>query len=144
MTRFCALAFALLLAVLAGRAEAQDLTGTLKKIRDTGTITLGHRESSVPFSYYDGRQQPVGYAMDLCFRIVEAVLGATPARAATSSRRVAAKPFSTNSARAAAASSAGRASLRRWRDEAVVESMEISLTDRSVSNLCRSAAHVKK
>lgn len=73
MTRFCALAFALLLAVLAGRAEAQDLTGTLKKIRDTGTITLGHRESSVPFSYYDGRQQVVGYAMDLCFRIVEAV-----------------------------------------------------------------------
>ena len=52
---------------------AQDLTGTLKKIKDTGTITLGHRESSVPFSYYDDKQQVIGYAMDLCNRIVEAV-----------------------------------------------------------------------
>jgi glutamate/aspartate transport system substrate-binding protein len=54
-------------------AFAQELTGTLKKIKDTGTITLGHRESSVPFSYYDDKQQVVGYAMDLCYRIVEAV-----------------------------------------------------------------------
>ena len=54
-------------------ALAQDLTGTLKKIKDTGTITLGHRESSVPFSYYDDKQQVIGYAMDLCNRIVEAV-----------------------------------------------------------------------
>jgi glutamate/aspartate transport system substrate-binding protein len=73
MRRFCALVLALLLAALAGRAEAQDLSGTLKKIRDTGSITLGHRESSVPFSYYDGRQQVVGFAMDLCYRIVDAV-----------------------------------------------------------------------
>src|SRR5262245_37274237 len=36
---------------------AQNLTGTLQKIKDTGTITLGHRESSVPFSYYDDKQQ---------------------------------------------------------------------------------------
>src|SRR5262249_18199828 len=50
---------------------AQNLTGTLQKIKDTGTITLGHRESSVPFSYYDDRQQVVGYAMDLCARIVD-------------------------------------------------------------------------
>ena len=41
--------------------------------QDTGTITLGHRESSVPFSYYDDKQQIVGYAMDLCYRIVDAV-----------------------------------------------------------------------
>ena len=59
--------------LIAGPAVAQELTGTLKKIKDTGTITLGHRESSVPFSYYDDRQQVVGYAMDLCHRIVEAV-----------------------------------------------------------------------
>src|SRR5215468_7240084 len=52
---------------------AQNLTGTLQKIKDTGTITLGHRESSVPFSYYDDKQQVVGYAMDLCARIVEGV-----------------------------------------------------------------------
>jgi glutamate/aspartate transport system substrate-binding protein len=57
----------------AGPSLAQELTGTLKKIKDTGAITLGHRESSVPFSYYDDRQQVVGYAMDLCNRIVDGV-----------------------------------------------------------------------
>src|SRR6516225_10514436 len=61
-------------AVLAATpALAQELTGTLKKIKDTGAITLGHRESSVPFSYYDDKQQVVGYAMDLCARIVDGV-----------------------------------------------------------------------
>jgi glutamate/aspartate transport system substrate-binding protein len=54
-------------------AHAQELTGTLKKIKDTGTITIGHRESSIPFSYLDDKQQPVGYAMDLCAKVVEAV-----------------------------------------------------------------------
>ena len=58
--------------LLAGTAAAQD-TGTLKKIKDTGTITIGHRESSIPFSYYDDKQQVVGYAMDLCMKIVDAV-----------------------------------------------------------------------
>src|SRR5215475_12652727 len=61
------------LAVVTIPAAAQELTGTLKKIKDSGAITLGHRESSVPFSYYDDRQQVVGYAMDLCYRIVDAV-----------------------------------------------------------------------
>ena len=59
--------------LIAGPALAQDLTGTLKKIKDTGTITLGHRESSIPFSYYDDKQKVIGYAMDLCDRIVDAV-----------------------------------------------------------------------
>ncbi|MCU0896257.1 MAG: transporter substrate-binding domain-containing protein [Burkholderiales bacterium] len=54
-------------------AAAQELTGTLKKIKDTGTITIGHRESSIPFSYLDDKQQPIGYAMDLCMKIVDAV-----------------------------------------------------------------------
>jgi glutamate/aspartate transport system substrate-binding protein len=54
-------------------AFAQELTGTLQKIKDTGAITLGHRESSVPFSYYDDNQRVIGYAMDLCYRIVDAV-----------------------------------------------------------------------
>src|SRR5262245_15811512 len=57
--------------LLAGTAAAQD--GTLKKVKDTGTITIGHRESSIPFSYYDDKQQVVGYAMDLCNKIVDAV-----------------------------------------------------------------------
>ncbi|MEN3292379.1 MAG: glutamate/aspartate transport system substrate-binding protein [Burkholderiales bacterium] len=59
--------------LIACTAHAQDLTGTLKKIKDTGTITVGHRESSIPFSYLDDKQKPIGYAMDLCMRIVDAV-----------------------------------------------------------------------
>lgn len=56
--------------VLSGSVMAQDLTGTLKKIKDTGSITIGHRDASVPFSYYDDKQQVVGYAMDICNFIV--------------------------------------------------------------------------
>lgn len=52
---------------------ATDLTGTLKKVKETGSITIGHRESSIPFSYLDDKQQPIGYAMDLCMKVVEAV-----------------------------------------------------------------------
>jgi len=63
---------ALALAV-AQPAASQELTGTLKKIKDTGSITLGHREASMPFSYYDDKQQVVGYAMDICRRIVDAI-----------------------------------------------------------------------
>ncbi|PYN40592.1 MAG: amino acid ABC transporter substrate-binding protein [Candidatus Rokuibacteriota bacterium] len=58
--------------VLAGPpASAQE--GTLKKIKETGTITLGHRDASIPFSYFDDKQAAVGYAMDLCGKIVDAV-----------------------------------------------------------------------
>jgi glutamate/aspartate transport system substrate-binding protein len=49
------------------------LTGALKKIKDSGTITIGYRESSVPFSYLDDKQQPIGFAMDICNKIVAAV-----------------------------------------------------------------------
>jgi glutamate/aspartate transport system substrate-binding protein len=59
--------------VLSAPAMAQQLTGTLAKIKDSGAITLGHRESSVPFSYYDDNQKVIGYAMDLCYGIVDAV-----------------------------------------------------------------------
>src|SRR5947207_5804682 len=65
--------FAVVAAAFALTANAQELTGTLKKIKDTGAITIGHRESSVPFSYYDDKQQVVGYAMDLCNKIADAV-----------------------------------------------------------------------
>ena len=56
-----------------GPGQAQDLTGTLKKIKDTGTITIGHRDSSVPFSYLDDQQKPIGYALDICMKVVDAV-----------------------------------------------------------------------
>lgn len=52
---------------------AQELSGTLKKIKDTGSITIGHRDASIPFSYYDDKQQPVGFALDICARVVDAI-----------------------------------------------------------------------
>ena len=60
-------------AFCAGQANAQELTGTLKNIKDTGAITLGFRDSSIPFSYLDDNQKPVGFAMDICYKIVDAV-----------------------------------------------------------------------
>jgi glutamate/aspartate transport system substrate-binding protein len=57
----------------AGHAGADELTGTLKKIKETGAITLSFRDSSIPFSYLDDRQTPIGFAMDICYKIVEAV-----------------------------------------------------------------------
>ncbi|WJJ93703.1 amino acid ABC transporter substrate-binding protein [Neopusillimonas aromaticivorans] len=59
------LAFASLSPVLA--------QGRLDKIKDSGQVTLGYRESSIPFSYLDGEQRPVGYSMDICYAIVDAV-----------------------------------------------------------------------
>jgi glutamate/aspartate transport system substrate-binding protein len=52
-------------------ADAQE--GTLKKIKETGVITLGHRDASIPFSYFDDKQAAIGYALDLCGKIVDAV-----------------------------------------------------------------------
>jgi glutamate/aspartate transport system substrate-binding protein len=74
MTRFATpLAVLLATTIAAGAASAQQLTGTLQKIKDTGTITLGHRDTSIPFSYYDDKQQVVGYAIDICMRIVDGI-----------------------------------------------------------------------
>ena len=56
--------------IASGGAAAID---TLKKIRDSGAITLGYRESSVPFAYLDAHKQPVGYSMDLCYKVVGAL-----------------------------------------------------------------------
>jgi len=55
----------------AGGAGAQELTGTLKKVRTSGTIVLGVRDTSIPFSYLDDKQQYVGYHIDLCMKIVD-------------------------------------------------------------------------
>jgi glutamate/aspartate transport system substrate-binding protein len=62
-----------LAATLAVAMPAAAQEGTLKKIKDSGSITIGHRDASLPFSYYDDKQQPIGYAMDLCAKIVDAV-----------------------------------------------------------------------
>jgi glutamate/aspartate transport system substrate-binding protein len=68
---------ALLLA--AETALAQDsfgvekLTGTLKKIKDAKTIAIGYRDASLPFSFLNAARQPVGYSIDLCLGVVEAI-----------------------------------------------------------------------
>jgi glutamate/aspartate transport system substrate-binding protein len=67
------LGFALAAAFGVSQAQAEDLTGTLKNIKETGAITLGFRDSSIPFSYLDDNQKPVGFAMDICYKIVDAV-----------------------------------------------------------------------
>ena len=67
---FAAAALALL---LPGVAPAQELTGTLKKIKDSGTITIGYREQSVPFSFRGQDGKPAGYSVDLCQRIATGV-----------------------------------------------------------------------
>ena len=67
------LAATLATALLSAPTMAAELTGTLKKIKETGLITLGHRESSIPFSYYDDKQQVIGYSQDLMLKVVEAI-----------------------------------------------------------------------
>jgi glutamate/aspartate transport system substrate-binding protein len=76
-SRFCAKLLAAIVGLaLAGPAAAEDeLTGTLKKIHDSGAITLGYRESSIPLSYLNLRGQPIGYSIDLCNEIVDEVTG---------------------------------------------------------------------
>lgn len=51
-------------------ARGQELTGTLQKIHDTKTVTLGYRASSIPFSYVDKAGEPIGYSIDLCNAVV--------------------------------------------------------------------------
>src|ERR1700719_3924962 len=51
-------------------ASAQSLSPTLQKIKDSGTITIGHRDSSVPFSYLDDSQKPIGFSLELCNLVV--------------------------------------------------------------------------
>jgi glutamate/aspartate transport system substrate-binding protein len=61
------------LAVEMPTAGAQGLEGTLQKIKETGTFTIGYRESSLPLSYLDDKQQPVGFSIELCRHVVERV-----------------------------------------------------------------------
>src|SRR5882724_6107728 len=65
------LAFAVM--VLSGQAVAEELTGTLKKVKETGVLTIGYRDSSIPFSYLDDNQKPIGFAIDICLKVADAV-----------------------------------------------------------------------
>ncbi|MBD8604556.1 transporter substrate-binding domain-containing protein [Pseudomonas sp. CFBP 8771] len=66
---------ALVVAVCLGAsaAQAEELTGTLKKIKEVGTVTLGYRDASLPFSYLNDAQQPIGYSIELCKKIVDQI-----------------------------------------------------------------------
>ena len=72
MPRSLLLAVALIAPLLAvPDARAQELTGTLKKIKDSKTVTLGYRGSSIPFSYVNKAGDPIGYSIDLCNAVVD-------------------------------------------------------------------------
>jgi glutamate/aspartate transport system substrate-binding protein len=74
--RWCTPVAALLLAAatqVAAQSDPAELTGTLAKVRASGTITIGHRESSIPFSYLSARGEPIGYSIDLCKLLVDAI-----------------------------------------------------------------------
>jgi len=53
--------------------HAQDKSDTLDKIRSSGVVTLGHRDTSIPFSYLDDTQQVVGFSIDLCSRVIDQI-----------------------------------------------------------------------
>src|SRR5262245_48396907 len=74
MTRITALAAAsaLFLAFASG-APAQELYGTLKKIKDAGAITIGHNEDSPPFASFGQDGKPQGYSIDICGKIVDEI-----------------------------------------------------------------------
>jgi glutamate/aspartate transport system substrate-binding protein len=65
---FAAIATATALTSVAAHAE-----GRLDSIKSSGTISLGYRDASLPFSYLDDAQKPIGYSMDICAGIVKAV-----------------------------------------------------------------------
>ena len=72
---FCSVALA--------QPDGNEILGTLKKVRDTGVITLGIREASVPFSYLNAKGQPIGYSIDLCHAIVDEITTAIDGRTPT-------------------------------------------------------------
>ena len=63
----------LVLVAVSVPATAAELSGALKQIKESGEIRIGYRDASIPFSYLDDNQHPVGYSMDLCLRVVDAV-----------------------------------------------------------------------
>ena len=73
MKRLRMMGLVLTAAFFTAQANAEELTGTLKKVKETGVITIGYRDSSIPFSYLDDNQKPIGFAIDICLKIVDAV-----------------------------------------------------------------------
>lgn len=61
------------MAALLPMLPAQAQQATLDKIKDSGSITLAYRESSIPFSYLDDKAQPVGFGVDICDKVVDEI-----------------------------------------------------------------------
>lgn len=66
-------AFVIAAILAAGPAQGQELSGTLKKIKTSGTFTIGYRESSPPFSFMGTDKRPIGYSIDLCMNVARAI-----------------------------------------------------------------------
>jgi ABC-type amino acid transport substrate-binding protein len=73
MRRRAVLALAMMTALGVTTVHAQTRTGTLKKVADSGTLTVGYRENALPFSYTGSDGKPAGYSIDLCQEIAVAV-----------------------------------------------------------------------
>ena len=73
MQRRTMMVLAVMTALGATTGHAQTLAGTLKKVSDSGTLTVGFRENSLPFSYTGSDGKPAGYSIDLCQEIALAV-----------------------------------------------------------------------
>ncbi len=67
--KIAAIAVGLVALSVSGVASAD----TLAKVKQSGVFTIGHRDASIPLSYYDDKQQPIGYSMDLCLKVADAV-----------------------------------------------------------------------
>lgn len=57
--------------VLSLMIPALSHANTLEKIKNSGTIVLGHRDAAIPFSYLDADQKPIGYSLDICYKIID-------------------------------------------------------------------------
>ena len=67
-----------LMVAICGFANAQDSTATnvektMDRVKRTNTITIGHRSGSIPFSFYDGNKNAVGFSVDICNQIVDTI-----------------------------------------------------------------------
>ena len=73
MRRYLMFALAMMTALVSTTSQAQTLTGTLKKVKDSGTLIIGYRENALPFSFTGSDGKPTGYSVDLCREIAAAV-----------------------------------------------------------------------
>jgi glutamate/aspartate transport system substrate-binding protein len=73
MLKFPAVLLAVPAVVMLAAGAFAQASPTLKKIQERGAIVIGHRDASVPFSYIDQNQKPIGFTVDLCLKIADAV-----------------------------------------------------------------------